>query len=239
MGNLDNNKDYIKLPINSDFKVDDLAKKYLTSGTYVIGKYSLDKDKLNKVIDVVKSAGVSPAFFLAYSIAEGGGAGNWVNHFSKDTGDYLQGAKDDANWMTSIAGQSGQVTLAWDDPTGGIVGKVPQDVRDAGDKDAQTLGVNTIGRLYLQGTAAATWAAYYPELLKKSVNGVQDFGDPIAQTREQIKAWGSDGGSGGDIGNGSDNEKKYTEEEMQKARKDQWKKAIIVGILVYLGGENQ
>lgn len=55
----------------------------------------------------------------------------------------------------------------------------------------------TIGRIYIPATAAVTWEVYYPQALKASVNGVQDYGAPLQGMMKNIKKIGGDPMSGG------------------------------------------
>ena len=104
------------------------------------------------------------------------------------TGDPYGDATSVATWAVATAKSSGPVQLAWVDSANNPGGP-SMDVREQGTKDANSLPSGSIGRMYLQGTAAATWAAYAPEWLKGSVNGVQDYGDPIQGCMDYLQKW--------------------------------------------------
>ena len=183
-------KAFLKLPIDNNFGVDK-TKMYadLKSKSGRVKRWLGGSDEnLDKVYDIVKSCGMSPELFFAYELQEGlsGGLG-WLNH-TYYTGDPYGDAKSVATWAVATAKSSGPVQLAWVDSANNPGGP-SMDVREQGTKDANSLPSGSIGRMYLQGTAAATWAAYAPEWLKGSVNGVQDYGDPIQGCMDYLQKW--------------------------------------------------
>lgn len=183
-------KAFLKLPIDNNFGVDktkmyaDLKAKSGRVKQWLGGS----DENLDKVYDIVKSCGMSPELFFAYELQEGlsGGLG-WLNH-TYYTGDPYGDATSVATWAVTVAKSSGPVQLAWVDSANNPGGP-SMDVREQGTKDANSLPAGSIGRMYLQGTAAATWAAYAPEWLKGSVNGVQDYGDPIQGCMDYLEKW--------------------------------------------------
>ena len=153
-------------------------------------KYWLDSDetRINQLLDEVEKAGMSAELFAAKEIQEGyNSSWGWHNH-TVPQGDPIEDAKYVVGYTLQVS--EGEYSLAWDDPGGGTVGVVPQSVRDEGNAHYATLSPHTIGRAYLAMTAAAVWAMYYPEALSASVNGVQDYSDPISGVMDSIKEWG-------------------------------------------------
>lgn len=53
----------------------------------VINSYGVNASNLKSTyIPLIREYGVSPVFFLMYTVTEGGGAGNWINHYLYDSG---------------------------------------------------------------------------------------------------------------------------------------------------------
>lgn len=155
-------------------------------------KYWLDSDesRINQLLDEVEKAGMSAELFAAKEIQEGyNSSWGWHNH-TVPQGDPITDAQYVVSYTLQVS--EGEYSLAWDDPGGGTVGVVPQSVRDEGNAHYATLPPHTIGRAYLAMTAAAVWAMYYPDALSASVNGVQDYADPISGVMDLIKEWGGD-----------------------------------------------
>lgn len=195
-GPVGSKNDFLKHSLKEGFGVplDNAVKKAKGNSRF---KYLLNDDEtaIKNLLTEVAKNGVSPEFFVAHEIAEGyNSQWGWWNNTSPK-GNPLQDAIATCQWATGTAASSGPVSLAWDDPGGGTVGMVPQDVRSKGEKDAASLPSGSIGRLYLQGTAAATWAAYYPQGLNAANNGVQNYGDPIKESMDIISSMGGSSSS--------------------------------------------
>lgn len=185
-----------------DLTVDDLVPK--VKG---IGRFSAwcgnDSSKIRQVLNAVKSIGVSPALFSAYEKNEGyNSAWGWLNHTTPQ-GNYLQDAKFVARKLVSQSHQAG--TPSWID-AGNPVDFVPASVKSKGNYDfSHNMKNGKVGRAYIPLTAAATWAAYYPEGLQASYNRVQNYGNPFLDAANTILAWGGKidgkgGSSGGSTG---------------------------------------
>ncbi|WP_232252367.1 CHAP domain-containing protein [Lactococcus garvieae] len=150
-----------------------------------------DKGKIKAVLNTVSSAGMSYAWFAAYEIQEGyNSSWGWLNH-TVVRGDYLTDASLTAKDIINSCNNKSH-GIAWDDPGGGTVGMVPQSVRNKGQSDFNSWPLGTIGVGYAQSTAAAAWAIWYPAGLSGSVNGVQDYGNPIQGCIDVIKQMGGE-----------------------------------------------
>lgn len=148
-----------------------------------------DKGKIKAVLNAVSSAGMSYAWFAAYEIQEGyNPSWGWLNH-TVIRGDYLTDASLTSKDIINSCNNKSH-GIAWDDPGGGTVGMVPQSVRSKGQSDFNSWPLGTIGVGYAQSTAAAAWAIWYPAGLSGSVNGVQDYGNPIQGCVDVIKQMG-------------------------------------------------
>lgn len=195
---LDQLKAFARQPITSTWNISDstVEKWFLSTRTPTIGKYGLTTNNIGQITSVVKAAGVSPVFFYAYTVSEGGGAGGFINHFGDDVaGGGVANAKRDAEYL---ADQSKIMTSkpSWYD-AGNPVYFVPQDVQAAGNADFQNMPSGTIGRAYIPATAAATWEVYYPNGLKEEYNKVQNYGAPLENAMQNIKTMGGDPFQGG------------------------------------------
>lgn len=195
---------FIHSNLNDDFglSVDDLVGK--VKG---IGRFSAwcgnNSTKIKQVLNAVKSIGVSPALFAAYEKNEGyNGAWGWLNHTSPQ-GNYLTDAQFVARKLVSQSKQAG--TPSWIDQ-GNPVDFVPASVKRKGNYDFSHNMKNVkVGRAYIPLTAAATWAAYYPEGLQASYNRVQTYGNPFLDAANTILGWGGkiDGKGGSSSGSSS------------------------------------
>ena len=196
MANTSEIKAFCKAPINATFGLttDELWKKINWANTATSRFYYWCNDNESKVKAVWKKCeekGVSPVWFTAYEFVEGYNSSlNWLNHFQyRPPLDPIGDCATTCDWIVSTS-QNSKLSPAWDDPFGGTVGIVPQSVRDNGNAEYAKWGLGTIGHVYGAGTAAAAWAIWYPQGLKAEYNGVQNYGNPLAQCVDLIKSWG-------------------------------------------------
>lgn len=196
MANTSEIKAFCQAPINATFGLttDELWKKINWSNTATARFYYWCHDNEREVKAVWKKCqekGVSPVWFTAYEFVEGYNASlNWLNHFPyRPPLDPVGDCATTCDWIVSTSKNS-SLSPAWDDPFGGTVGMVPQSVRQNGNAEYAKWGLGTIGHVYGAGTAAAAWAIWYPQGLKAEYNGVQNYGNPLAQCVDLIKSWG-------------------------------------------------
>ena len=196
MANTSEIKAFCKAPINATFGLttDELWKKINWANTATSRFYYWCHDNESEVKAVWKKCqekGVSPVWFTAYEFVEGYNSSlNWLNHFQyRPPLDPLGDCATTCDWIVSTS-QNSNLSPAWDDPFGGTVGIVPQSVRQNGNAEYAKWGLGTIGHVYGAGTAAAAWAIWYPQGLKAEYNGVQNYGNPLAQCVDLIKSWG-------------------------------------------------
>ena len=196
MANTSEIKAFCQAPINANFGLttDQLWKKINWANTATSRFYYWCNDNESKVKAVWKKCeekGVSAVWFTAYEFVEGYNASlNWLNHFQyRPPLDPVGDCATTCEWIVSTS-QNSSLSPAWDDPFGGTVGMVPQSVRQNGNAEYAKWGLGTIGHVYGAGTAAAAWAIWYPQGLKAEYNGVQNYGNPLAQCVDLIKSWG-------------------------------------------------
>lgn len=171
-GSLDNAEAFAKSPINADFGVNKQQMlNDFASRDVRVRAWGVD---VNRLYDTVKNAGVSPEWFFAYDLQEGNPTYfSWLNHYGSHLADPYADATRVCNWIKSFANSdsfqpatgygayaSAQLTAQWD----------------------QEFGKGTIGRLYLQGTAAA--------VMEMANENPGRYGRPISGCANQIKAWG-------------------------------------------------
>ena len=196
MANTSEIKAFCQAPINATFGLttNELWKKINWANTATARFYYWCQDNESKVKAVWKKCqekGVSPVWFTAYEFVEGYNSSlNWLNHFQyRPPLDPVGDCATTCDWIVATS-QNSNLSPAWDDPGGGTVGMVPQSVRDNGNAEFAKWGLGTIGHVYGAGTAAAAWAIWYPQGLKAEYNGVQNYGNPLAQCVDLIKSWG-------------------------------------------------
>lgn len=167
---LDNAVAFAKSPINSDFGVNKAA---------MINDFSNRSRRLrylgadaNRLYDTIKGQGISPEWFFAYELQEDLNPNwGWLNH-TYPHGDAYSDAIYICNWIKQFANSDG-----FHAATEGGLGN--QSMVAQWNTEFPK---GTIGRLYLQATAAAS-----AELLGQ--NGGY-YGKPLAGCVAQIKAWG-------------------------------------------------
>lgn len=160
-----------------------------------------NREKVERIWDIVEANGISAPFFTAYELNEGyNGTWGWLNYTYYKGDPYT-----DAEFVSSTFGNrdySG-MSPAWDDPGGGTVGMVPQSVRAEGNAEYAGWDNKTIGKLYCAQTAAAAWAMWYPQGLNASYNGVQNYANPLREIANTLlDRWGGsvDGHTGTNTG---------------------------------------
>nr|WP_054652625.1 phage tail protein [Limosilactobacillus equigenerosi] len=179
-GNLDNVEGFAKSPINADFAVDvNRMKSDFANRSWKVKARGVD---VNRLYDVVKKNGVSPEWFFAYELMEQGTTYGWLNH-TYAHGDPYQDAEYVCGWIKQIA-NSNTLNPAWTAAEGAISANSGLTA-----KWNSEFGKGTIGRVYLQGTAAAVW-----ELAGTSGNS--SMGKPMAGCVSVIKSWGGHTNSG-------------------------------------------
>lgn len=169
---LDSAEAFGKSPINSDFGVNkDAMLKDFAARDHRVHAWGVD---VNRLYDTVKAQGISPEWFFAYDLTEQDPMSwSWLNHFGNRLPDPYQDAIRVCNWIKQWAYSDGftpasgfgayaspQMTAQWN----------------------QEFGKGTIGRLYLQGTAAA--------VMEIANENPGRYGRPLAWCVSMIKGWG-------------------------------------------------
>lgn len=173
-GNLDSAEGFAKSPINATWGVDkNRMCQNFAARSQRVHAWGVD---VNKLYDTIKGAGVSPVWFFAYELQEQGTHWGWLNHTYRH-GDAYQDAVSVCNWIKQWANTNG-LNPAWTAPEGGIRANAGLQTRWN-----QEFPKGTIGRVYLQGTAAAVW-----ELAGQNPN--PRIGKPLSGCVVTIRAWG-------------------------------------------------
>lgn len=131
-----------------------IAKYFVKSGTYVVGQYGVTVSNMLSTYIPTLKAGLNGGyvFFLLYCITEGGGAGNWINHYTHDTGSTgLECMQDDIDYLNSL---TKDYPPAKYDP--GVLNgtQYVDDVTGATDKFWSKVKDKTIGALWIPSTMA-------------------------------------------------------------------------------------
>ncbi len=173
-------------PIGSTWNIDDSAAEswFLASGTAAINHFGLNSSNIGEITAAVKAAGVSPAFFYAYTVNEGGGAGGFINHFANDApGGAVANATHDAEYLSTQS----QVTNG----TPATGGGEPLDMPTAEAAALlQSLPAGSIGVIYIQATSAVT--AEIEDLYGKTGGWTGLFNKPLQGVMAAIKSMGGD-----------------------------------------------
>lgn len=168
----------------------------LSKNTAVITRYGLNAANIGDVTAAIKAEGVSPVFFYAYTVNENGGAGGFINHYTKsyyaeNGGDTaVNAARGDAQYLAEKSTDMNSQP-AWTDGRPGTSNYedfVPDDVQERGNASFASMPSGSIGRAYIPATAAATWEVYYPEGLLKENNKVQNYAAPMNGVVSSIAA---------------------------------------------------
>lgn len=186
-GDLDSVEGFAKSPINADFGVNkQLMLQDFAAKDHRVHAWGVD---VNRLYDTVKSQGVSPEWFFAYDITEQDPMSwSWLNHFAFRLPDPYQDAINVCNWIKQFANSDSF------NPASGFGAYTSPDMAA---KWNQEFHKGTIGRLYLQGTAAAVM-----ELANENPGR---YGRPMSWCVQLIRSWGghtvhNDGADGGGWG---------------------------------------
>lgn len=174
-GDLDSVEGFAKSPINADFGVNKQAM--LSNFAARSAKVQARGVDVNRLYDVIKQNGVSPEWFMAYEICEQNPYMGWLNHWAYPHGDPYNDAKVVCDWIKQTA-NADNPNYAWSAAEGSIGANA-----GLAAKWNQEFPKGSIGRVYLQGTAAAVW-----ELANQSGNA--SMGRPLSQCVSIIKSWG-------------------------------------------------
>ncbi|QLQ60942.1 phage tail protein [Limosilactobacillus reuteri] len=173
-GSLDSPEEFCKSEINATWGSDiNNMKQDFAARSSRVRAWGVD---VNRLYDVVKNAEVSPEWFFAYELQEQGTYYGWLNHTYRH-GDAYSDAQSVCEWIKNCS-NSNSINPAWSAPEGSIAPN-----QALADKWNQEFGKGTIGRVYLQGTAAAVW-----DLAGQTPNPA--IGKPISGCISCIKRWG-------------------------------------------------
>ncbi len=195
---------------NFGISEDKIINHFLASGTSVINSYGCTVTTMkNKYVPLLKSMlHGGYVMFLLISIEEGGGAGNWINHYVHDTASSGYGCmRDDCKYILSIINNvhSNPAYSAVE-----VMGGAPY-VEDTGGSTRKALNeckAGSIGRYYIPSTMAGNAWVYGTNWCKvhqgTSAPSVY-FGNPYDNIINAIKRLGGDPfkGSSTDSGHSS------------------------------------
>lgn len=163
---------FAKSPINSDFGVNkDAMLRDFAARDHRVHAWGVD---VNRLYDTVKGQGISPEWFFAYDLTEQDPmAWSWLNHFANHLADPYQDAIRVCNWIKQWAYSDGFT------PASGFGAWTSPQMRAQWNAEFHK---GTIGRLYLQGTAAA--------VMELAHENPGRYGRPMAWCVSMIKGWG-------------------------------------------------
>lgn len=183
------NNDVLKFaafPIGSTWNLSDekVEEWFLDTGTSVISKYDINSSNIHQITEVVKSEGVSPAFFYGYTVNEGGGAGGYINHYvsSAMSGDMLKDAQKDAEYLVTEANSENSKPA-----TGG---GMPNMDTTKSQEFLDSLPLGSIGKVYIPATSATT--GEIEEIFGTFNMDSTRYGRPLASLMGFIEDMGGD-----------------------------------------------
>ena len=165
----------------------------------VINSYGVNKQNLlSTYIPKIKEYQGEAAFFLFYTVTEGGGAGNWINHYGSDTSsDGLGCLVDDLEYCRSIDNNYPGYPVAMTAPE--VSGTPPQENINQAQYVYKQCGKGTIGSIMMPSTMAGNawvfaeeWCLAHQGLSAPYVY----FGNPYDLMIKTIKDAGADPFSG-------------------------------------------
>ena len=120
----------------------------------VITSYGVTKENLlSTYIPKIKEYQGEAAFFLFYTVTEGGGAGNWINHYQNDTSSTGLGCLiDDLEYCKSIDNNYPGYPVAMTAQE--VAGTPPQDNINQAQQVYRECGKGTIGSIMMPSTMA-------------------------------------------------------------------------------------
>lgn len=162
--------------------------------SYAVSAYGLNRDDVLKVLKIVNDYNVSSILFAGIIIAEGGGAGGWINHYASDSGlGWEYDLRRDLEYMNSISYSKDYppAMSAYE-----VLGGAPyvEDTPGSTTTILNSLNSGTIGRYYIPATMAGnSWvfATSWSEQNQGPVPGVY-FGNPYDDIINRLIGWGID-----------------------------------------------
>jgi hypothetical protein len=121
----------------------------------VINSYNVTPTVLSdEIFPMLRSKGISPILFLIITVNEGGGAGNWINHYASDTSSGALGtATDDADYMSATSNnKSLGVATSAPEVLGGT--NYVEDVAGSSTAFYNALPSSSLGGYYMPSTMA-------------------------------------------------------------------------------------
>ena len=192
-------EEYIKFlsqPFKNNFgiKKDDIANWFMAQNGAqpVIRSYGVTKKNLlDTYIPKLEELLGGYTFFLAYTVTESGGAGNWINHYARDTGSNgLECLIHDCEYLIKINKEHHPVSLSAPEVFAPAVEDEPGKCQAVYDN----LGVNTIGKVFMPSTMAGNAWVFATNWCNQNRGGVPYvyFGNPYDTIIDMIKNMGGD-----------------------------------------------
>lgn len=186
---------------NFGFSDEQLADWFMTQAGArpVISSYGVNKQNLlSTYIPKIKEYQDEAAFFLFYTVTEGGGAGNWINHYGSDTSsDGLGCLIDDLEYCKSIDTNYPGYPVAMTAPE--VSGQPPQENINQAQDVYKQCGKGTIGSIMMPSTMAGNaWVFAEDWCLAHQGSSAPAvyFGNPYDQMIKTIERSGADPFSG-------------------------------------------
>lgn len=189
-------QDFLSQPYSSNFGFteEQIADWFMAQAGArpVITSYGVNRSNLlSTYIPKLKEKLGGYAFFLMYTVTEGGGAGNWINHYGSDTSSTGLGCLiDDCDYLLSVSKQNLPVALSAPE----VFQPAQEDNPGSAQAFYNSLGNNTIGKVFMPSTMAGNawvWATNWCNANQGGVPYVY-FANPYDHIINTIKNSGAD-----------------------------------------------
>ena len=165
----------------------------------VINSYAVTKQNLlSTYIPKIKEYQGEASLFLFYTVTEGGGAGNWINHYATDQGSTgMECLISDLEYCKKIDNNYPGYPVAMTAPE--VSGKPPQENINQAQEVYKLCGKGTIGSIMMPSTMAGNaWVFAENWCLQNQGSSAPSvyFGNPYDQMIKTIKSSGADPFSG-------------------------------------------
>lgn len=189
-------KAFLSQPMSNNFgfSKEGIADWFMAQGGArpVISSYGVTRENLlSTYIPKLEEKLGGFAFFLFYTVTESGGAGNWINHYGRDTGSTgLECLVDDCDYLNQINQEHHPVALSAPE----VFSPAVEDESGACQAFYDSLPTGTIGKVFMPSTMAGNawvWATSWCSANQGGVPYVY-FGNPYDTMIDVIKSAGVD-----------------------------------------------
>lgn len=187
---------FLKQPYSNNYGISEerIADWFMAQGGArpVINSYGVNRaNLLSTYIPKLKEKLGGYVFFLCYTVVEGGGAGNWINHYLRDTASTgLQCLIDDCDYLLKISNEHHPVALSAPE----LFARAVEDEPGKAQAVYDSMSNNMIGKIYMPSTMAGNAWVYCTKWCTQNQGAVPYvyFGNPYDDIINMLKNAGAD-----------------------------------------------